>query len=121
MDPIVESALISAVATVVGVGGTVAVAIVGFRSSRLANREIIASAKTTTDKTIDVARKSNKAAIEAAHADVQRTLDITWVGQIVDLYSRAIEQLGSDKTTCGSEAFTRWSGWPVIPPQTTRL
>jgi hypothetical protein len=34
MDPLVESALISAAATVVGVGGTVAVAYMGFRFSR---------------------------------------------------------------------------------------
>jgi len=86
MDPVVESALIGAAATAVGVGGTVVVAIVGFRSSRSATRDTIAAAHDT-----------NQATIEAAHADVQHTLDTTRKGQITDLYSRAIEQLGSDK------------------------
>src|SRR6266536_2584214 len=62
-----------------------------------ANRETVAAAKATTDETIAVARESNKAAIEAARADVQRTLDTTREGQIADLYSGVIEQLGSDK------------------------
>lgn len=81
MDPVVASALTAAVGTVVGVVGTVAVAIVGFPSRRSANRETIAAAKAT---------------IEATHADVPRTLDTGGV-QIADLYSRAIEQFGSDK------------------------
>jgi hypothetical protein len=84
MDPVVESALISAVATLVGVGGTAAVAITGFRNSR-----------STNQATIDVVRDTNKATIDAAHVDVQRTVDTTHAGQIADLYSRAIEQLGS--------------------------
>jgi hypothetical protein len=74
MDPLVESALISAAATLVGVGGTVAVAIVGFRSSRL----------------------TNQATIDAAHADVRHTLDVTRREQVGDRYLRAVEQLGSD-------------------------
>lgn len=86
MDPVVESALIAAAATAVGVGGTVVVAIVGFRSSRSTNRDTIAAA-----------HASNQATIKAAHADVRHTLDTTREGQIADLYSRAIEQLGSDK------------------------
>jgi hypothetical protein len=86
MDPAVESALISAAVTVVGVGGTVLVAIVGFKNSR-----------STSQAAIDAARETNKATIDAAHADVQRTVDITREGQIADLYSRAVEQLGSEK------------------------
>jgi hypothetical protein len=75
MDPVVESALISAVATLVGAGGTAAVAILGFR----------------------ISRSTNQATMDAAHADVRRSLETTRAGQIADLYSRAIEQLGSDK------------------------
>jgi Pentapeptide repeats (8 copies) len=74
MDPLVESALISGVATLVGVGGTVAVAIVGFRSTR----------------------QANQATINAAHDDVRRTLDVTRREQVSDRYLRAVEQLGSD-------------------------
>src|SRR5215469_1940725 len=97
MDPVVASALTAAAGTVVGVVGTVAVAIVGFPSSRSANRETIAAARATTDETIAAARESSKPTIEAAHADVQPTLGTARGGQIADLYSRAIEQLGSDK------------------------
>jgi hypothetical protein len=74
MNPLVESALISAAATIVSVGGTVAVAIVGFRHSR-----------SITDKAVDAARNTNK-----------ETLEATRKGQITDLYSRAIDQLGSE-------------------------
>jgi hypothetical protein len=74
MDPLVEAAFISAVATLVAVGGTVAVAVVGFRSSRSANQ----------------------ATIDAAHADVRRTLDTTREEQITDRYLRAIGHLGTD-------------------------
>jgi hypothetical protein len=74
MDPVVESALISAVGTVVGVGGTVAVAIVGFR----------------------IARSSNQAALDTVRDTNKATLDATREGQLADRYSRAIEQLGSD-------------------------
>jgi hypothetical protein len=73
MNPVVESALISAAATIVSVGGTVAVAIVGFRHS-----------SSTTDKAVEAARNTNK-----------ETLEATRKGQIADLYSRAIDQLGS--------------------------
>jgi Pentapeptide repeats (8 copies) len=86
MDAVVESAIISAAATVISVGGTVAVAIVGFRVSRSANQASIEAVKATTDKTVDAARHTNMA-----------TLDATRDGQIADLYSRAIEQLGSDR------------------------
>jgi hypothetical protein len=41
MDPMVESALIAAVATLVGVGGTAAVAIVSVRSSRSTNQRTL--------------------------------------------------------------------------------
>jgi hypothetical protein len=97
MVPLVESAWIAAGAAAVGVIGTATVGIVGFFTSRSTNRETIAAAKVTTDESIAAAREASKAAIEAAHADVQRTLDTTRVGQIADLYSRAIEQLGSGK------------------------
>lgn len=64
MDPIVVSALISAAATLVGVGGTVVVAIAGFRSTSKTNRD---------------------------------TLNSVLEGQVTDRYTKAIEQLGSDK------------------------
>ena len=59
MDPVVESALISGAATLVGVGGIVAVAIVGFRTSRSTNQATIDAAKATTDKTIEAAHDTN--------------------------------------------------------------
>jgi hypothetical protein len=64
MDPIVVSALISAAATLVGVGGTVVVAIAGFRSTSKTNRD---------------------------------TINSVLEGQVTDRYTKAIEQLGSDK------------------------
>jgi uncharacterized protein YjbI with pentapeptide repeats len=97
MDPTVESALIGAVATIVSVSATAAVAIVGFRSSRSTNQATINAAIATTDKTVDAARDTNRATIDAAHADVRRTLDSTRDGQVADRYSKAIDQLGSDK------------------------
>ena len=72
-------------------------AIVGFRVSRSSNQASIDAAKSATDKTLDVARDTNKATIDAARADVRRTLDATREGQIADLYTKAVEQLGSDK------------------------
>ena len=86
MDPVVESALISAGATVLGIGATAAVAIAGFRISRSASDNALVSA-----------RETNQATIQAARADVQATLQTTRDGQIADLYGKAIEQLGSDK------------------------
>jgi Pentapeptide repeats (8 copies) len=94
MDPVVEAALISAASTLVGVGGTAAVAIVGFRISRSTNQATIDAARATTDKTIESARDTNKATIDAAHADVRRTLEITREGQITERFTRAIDQLG---------------------------
>jgi len=84
----------SAAATLVGVGGTVAVAIVGFRISRSTNQATIDAARATTDKTIEAARDTNKATIVAAHADVRRTLETTREGQITERFTRAIDQLG---------------------------
>ncbi len=75
MDPMVESAWIAAAAAAIGVIGTATVGIVGYY----------------------IARSTNKSTIEAAHADVRRTLDATRTGQITDLYSRAIDQLGSEQ------------------------
>ena len=92
MNPVVESALISAAATLVSVGGTVAVAMMGFQNSRLANQATI----TATEQTTAAAREANQAAIDAAHADVRIALDATRDGQVADRYSRAIEQLGSN-------------------------
>ena len=93
----VESAWIAASAGIVGVIGTATVGIVGYFVSRSTNRDAIAQAKTSTDETIASARKANKSTIKAAHADIRRTLETTRAGQIADLYSRAIDQLGSEK------------------------
>ena len=68
MNPVVESALIAAAATLVGVGGTVIVAVT-------ANRN---------------ARRTNQATIDAAHADAQLTLDAAREAQFADRYSRAL-------------------------------
>lgn len=106
----VESALISAAATLVAVGGTVVVAIVGFRSSRSTNQATIKAAEKTNAETVRAARDTNKATIDAAHADVRHTLDITRYGQLADRYSKAIEQLGSttvDVTIGGIYALER--------------
>src|SRR5260370_5411555 len=97
VNPLVESALISGGATLVGVGGTVAVAIAGFRFSRSTTRAAIDAAAASADKTVEAARLTNREAIEAAHRDVRHTLETTRGGQIADLYGRAIEQIGSDK------------------------
>jgi uncharacterized protein YjbI with pentapeptide repeats len=86
MDPVVTSALISAGATVVGVGATAMVAIVGLRLSR-----------SVSDRAMATGREANLAAVEAARASVQATLQNTRDGQIADLYGKAIEQLGSGK------------------------
>lgn len=73
MNPVVESAWIAAAATFVGVGGAVAVAMVSNWT----------------------ARRTNQAAIDAAHADAQLTLDTAREAQFADRYSRALEQIGS--------------------------
>jgi uncharacterized protein YjbI with pentapeptide repeats len=86
MDPVVESALISAAATVVGVGGTVTVAIVGFRYANKTNRETIKAAKENTDSQVNAALAANRV-----------TIDSVLEGQLTDRYTKAIEQLGSDK------------------------
>ena len=74
MDPTVEASLIGAVAAIVGIGGTVIVAIAGARNTR----------------------RTNQATIDAAHADAQLTLETTREAQFSDRYSRALEQVGSD-------------------------
>ncbi len=96
MNPVVESALISAAATVFSVAGTVIVAVVGFRFSHSTNKATIAAAKDTTDETVAAALDANRESIKAAHADVGATLETTREGQFADRYSKAIEQLGSD-------------------------
>ncbi len=93
----VESAWIAAGAAAVGVIGTATVGIVGYFIARSTNREAIAAAKATTDETIASARAENKSTIEAADASVHRTLEATHAGQIIQLYSRAIDQLGSEQ------------------------
>ena len=85
-DPAVESAYISAVATFLGVGATAAVAIFAFWYSRATNRATLDAAKAATDETVRAAWETNQATLEA-----------TREGQLADRYSRAIEQLGSDK------------------------
>jgi len=97
MNPAVESALISAGATIVSVLATATVAIVGFRTSRSTNQKTLDAAKAATDKTVEAARDTNKATIDAAHADIRHTLDATREGQFADRYTKAVEQLGSDR------------------------
>jgi hypothetical protein len=75
MDPVVASAFISATATVLGVGGTAAVAIVGFRTSR-----------STVSRTLDATREGQVAdrygrAIDKLGSD---TLDVR-LGGIYEL------------------------------------
>jgi Pentapeptide repeats (8 copies) len=86
MDPMLESALIAAAATIVGVGGTVVVAVVTTRTARSTNQATLDSAADTTKQTIQAVRETNQATIAATRA-----------GQIADLYSRAIDQLGSEQ------------------------
>ena len=74
MDPTVEAALIGAAAALIGVGGTVVVAVTSARSTR----------------------RTNQATIDAAHADALLTLEATREAQFADRYSRALEQVGSD-------------------------
>jgi uncharacterized protein YjbI with pentapeptide repeats len=83
MDPLVESALISAAATLVGVGGTATVAIVAFRHARKTNRETIEAAKVNTDTQVNAALAANR-----------ETIDRLLEAQLTDRYVQAIEQLG---------------------------
>jgi hypothetical protein len=79
MNPTIEAAYVAAGAALVGVIGTVIVAIVTSRVSHSTNQKTINAAAGTTDKTIQAVRDTNEATIAA------------------DLYSRAIDQLGSNK------------------------
>jgi len=85
MDAVVEAALISAAATLVGVGGTAAVAIVGFRYASKTNRETVEAAKVNTETQVNAALVANR-----------ETIDSVREGQLADRYTKAIEQLGSD-------------------------
>ena len=95
MDPSVQSALIGAAAALVGVGGTVIVAFLGFRNTRAANEDT---------------RAANEAALAAAREANKETLQETRAGQLADRYTRAIDQLGSstvDVTIGGIYALER--------------
>lgn len=84
MDPGVETALIGLATAVVGVGGTVYVAVLGFRN--------------------------NKEALKNAREGNEETLKATRAGQLADRYTRAIDQLGSatvDVTIGGIYALER--------------
>jgi hypothetical protein len=74
MDPTVEAALIAAAATLVGVGGTVIMAVTSAQN----------------------ARRTNQATIDAAYNNAQLALEVTREAQFADRYSRALEQIGSD-------------------------
>src|ERR1700722_4841097 len=74
MDPTVEAALVGAAATLIGVGGTVIVAVTSARNARL----------------------TNQATIDAAQVDAKLTLEAAREAQYADRYSRALEQLGND-------------------------
>jgi Pentapeptide repeats (8 copies) len=84
-NPSVESAYICAVAGLLGVAATAAVAIFAFWYSRLANNATIEAAKDTTDKTVQTALDTNKANIDAARE-----------AQFPDRYGKTIELVGSD-------------------------
>jgi Pentapeptide repeats (8 copies) len=79
MNTTVEAAYIAAGAALVGVVGTVIVAIVTSLVSHSTNQKTINAAAATTDKTIQAVRETNEASVAA------------------DLYSRAVDQLGSSK------------------------
>ena len=86
-NPSVESAYISGVATLLGVGATAAVAIAALWWSYSTNRATLNAAKENTyNETVTAARETNQATIEAARE-----------AQFPDRYSTAIEQLGSSK------------------------
>ena len=84
-NPSVASAWISAVAGLLGVGATAAVAVAAFWYSRSTNNATIEAAKDTTGRTVEAARATNQAAIDAARE-----------AQFPDRYTKAIEQVGSD-------------------------
>jgi uncharacterized protein YjbI with pentapeptide repeats len=81
MDAIVEAALIGAAATLIGVGGTVIVAVTSARNARLTNQATINAAQADASRALEAAREAQAAARDA---------------QFADRYSRALEQLGSD-------------------------
>ena len=49
-----------------------------------------------------------------------RNFSLARQGQVTDRYTKAIEQLGSTSSTCGSAASTRWSASPATLPETSR-
>jgi hypothetical protein len=85
MDATVEAAVVGAAATLIGVGGTVIVAVTSARNSRRTNQA-----------TIDAANANAQLTIDAANANAQLTLETGREAQYADRYSRALEQLGSD-------------------------
>src|SRR5215831_3332682 len=78
MNPTVLGAL-------VGAGGAVVVGVVGF----VANVRNTTKTTAVSERAVEVSQR----AVEAA----KRTVEITEQGQVTDRYSKAIEQLGSDK------------------------
>jgi uncharacterized protein YjbI with pentapeptide repeats len=82
-NPSVESAYISGVATLLGVGATAFVAIAALWWSYSTNRATLNAAKESTDATVRAARETNQATIDAARE-----------AQFPDRYSKAIELLG---------------------------
>lgn len=74
MDSTVAAAWIGAAAALIGVGGTVIVAITAARYTR----------------------ETNQATIDAAHKDARLAVEADREAQFADRYSRALEQLGSD-------------------------
>jgi hypothetical protein len=83
MDPTVQAAFIAAAAALVGVGGTVAVAFAGSRTTRLTNQATLNAAAATTDKMVQAVLDTNQA-----------TIDATRRGQLTDRYAKAVEHLG---------------------------
>ena len=80
-------------AAAIGVGGTVIVGLAGFWAN---------------------VRNTNKTTALAL-----RAVELTEQGQVTDRYTKAIEQLGADKSLdVRIGASTPWNGWPATPPGT---
>ena len=85
MDPTVAGALI-------GAGGAAVVAVAGF----LTNARNTSVTSEVSRRAVEAAQSSAEAAQRTAEA-AQRTAELNEQGQVTDRYTKAIEQLGSDK------------------------
>jgi uncharacterized protein YjbI with pentapeptide repeats len=103
-DPSVEVAWIGAIATLLGVAATAAVAIFAFWYSRSTNQATIKDQGKQLDKTLKAQRKQTNKTLAAQRQQLNETLaaqreqlDITHTRTLNERFATAAGQLGSDK------------------------